>query len=88
VLQNPVGNALEFRAEAPPRVELSALRDSREWVVPVRDNGVGVDPGQASRILEMFSRGTGEVDGVGIGLAVCRRGDVLRNREARSPSGA
>jgi signal transduction histidine kinase len=73
VLQNLVGNALKFCGEAPPRVELSALRDSHEWVVTVRDNGVGVDPGQASRIFEMFARARGEAAGVGIGLAVCRR---------------
>jgi signal transduction histidine kinase len=73
VLQNLVGNALKFRGEAPPRVELSALRDKHEWVVTVRDNGVGVDPDQASRIFEMFARATTEVRGVGIGLAVCRR---------------
>jgi signal transduction histidine kinase len=73
VLQNLVGNALKFRGEAPPRVELSALRDSHEWVVTVRDNGVGVDPDQASRIFEMFSRANSEAEGVGIGLAVCRR---------------
>jgi signal transduction histidine kinase len=73
MLQNLVGNALKFRGEAPPRVELSALRDSHEWVVTVRDNGVGVDPDQASRIFEMFSRANSEAEGVGIGLAVCRR---------------
>jgi signal transduction histidine kinase len=73
VLQNLVGNALKFRGRAPPRVELSAVRDRQEWVVTVRDNGVGVDPGQASRIFEMFARGNSEADGVGIGLAVCRR---------------
>jgi signal transduction histidine kinase len=73
VLQNLVGNALKFRGKAPPRVELSALRDSHEWVVTVRDNGVGVDPRQASRIFEMFCRANGETEGIGIGLAVCRR---------------
>jgi signal transduction histidine kinase len=73
VLQNLLGNAIRFRGEAPLRVELSALRDSREWVVTVRDNGVGVDPAQASRIFEMFSRASERTDGVGIGLAVCRR---------------
>ena len=73
VLQNLIANALKFHADAPPRVELSALRDSQEWVVTVRDNGVGVEPEQASRIFGMFSRGDLEADGVGIGLAVCRR---------------
>jgi signal transduction histidine kinase len=73
VLQNLVGNAVKFRDEAPLRVELSALRDSREWVVTVRDNGVGVDPDQASRIFGMFSRADAGTEGAGIGLAVCRR---------------
>jgi signal transduction histidine kinase len=74
VLQNLVGNALKFRSQAPPRIELSALRDNQEWVVTVRDNGVGVDLDQASRIFEMFSRATREAEGAGIGfLAVCRR---------------
>ena len=73
VLQNLVGNAVKFRGEAPLRVGLSALRDSQEWVVTVRDNGRGVDPDQASRIFGMFSRADGETEGVGIGLAVCRR---------------
>jgi signal transduction histidine kinase len=73
VLQNLLGNALKFRGEAPPRVEVSALRDSREWVVTVRDNGIGVSPDLAGRIFAMFSRANQEVAGVGIGLAVCRR---------------
>ena len=73
VFQNLVGNALKFRAEAPPRVEISAFRGAQEWVLTVRDNGLGVDPGEASRIFGMFSRLDPGVDGLGIGLAVCRR---------------
>jgi signal transduction histidine kinase len=73
VLQNLVGNAVKFRAQAPLRIEVSALRDSQEWVVTVRDNGLGVDADQASRIFGMFERANREVDGVGIGLAVSRR---------------
>jgi signal transduction histidine kinase len=73
LLQNLVGNAIKFRGAQPPRVEVSALRDSAEWVVTVRDNGVGVDPDQATRIFGMFSRVDPKADGVGIGLAICRR---------------
>jgi signal transduction histidine kinase len=73
VLQNLVGNAVKFRGEAPLRVRVSALRDSQEWVVTVRDNGIGVDPHQMSRIFGMFSRADAGTEGAGIGLAVCRR---------------
>jgi signal transduction histidine kinase len=73
LLQNLVGNALKFRGADPPRVELTAQRDSEEWVVTVSDNGVGVPPNQASRIFGMFARGNAGAEGTGIGLAVCRR---------------
>ena len=73
VLQNLIGNALKFRGTEPLLVDLSALRGSHEWVVTVRDNGLGVDSKDASRIFGMFSRANGETDGTGIGLAVCRR---------------
>jgi signal transduction histidine kinase len=73
LLQNLVGNAIKFRGEAPPRVEVSALEGSEGWVVTVRDNGVGVDPDQTSRIFGMFARLDGDTEGTGIGLAVCRR---------------
>jgi signal transduction histidine kinase len=73
VLQNLVGNAVKFRAEAPPRVEVSALQGNEGWVVTVRDNGVGVNPDHASRIFGMFARVNGDTEGTGIGLAVCRR---------------
>jgi two-component system, chemotaxis family, sensor kinase Cph1 len=73
VLQNLLGNAVKYRGAAPLRIEVSALRDSREWVVTVRDNGLGIDPDQTSRIFGMFTRANQKVEGVGIGLAVCRR---------------
>jgi signal transduction histidine kinase len=73
VLQNLVGNAIKFRGPEPPLVELSAARGREEWVVSVRDNGVGVDPEEASRIFGMFSRAHPDAEGMGIGLAVCRR---------------
>ena len=73
VFQNLVGNAIKFRAEAPPLIDVSARRGSEEWIVTVRDNGVGVAHEHGSRIFGIFSRVNGAVEGLGIGLAVCRR---------------
>ena len=73
VMQNLVGNALKFRGEDPPRVEVVAERGREEWVVTVQDNGIGIDRENARRIFAMFSRVERRVEGSGIGLAVCRR---------------
>ena len=73
VFQNLVGNALRFRSDDPPRIEVSATEGRSEWVVSVRDNGIGVDREHARRIFAMFSRINRRGEGNGIGLAVCRR---------------
>jgi signal transduction histidine kinase len=73
VLQNLVANAVKFRSERPLRIEVSSQRGSREWVVSVRDNGIGIRREDAGYVFDMFSRVTPNVDGTGIGLAICRR---------------
>jgi signal transduction histidine kinase len=73
VLQNLIQNALKFRGEDAPRIRVRAELESREWVVTVVDNGIGVAPEHASRVFDMFSRVGPSSDGAGIGLAVCRR---------------
>jgi signal transduction histidine kinase/CHASE3 domain sensor protein len=83
LLQNLVGNAIKFRGEAPPRIEVSAeLRDGAgvagqhgAWLFSVRDNGIGIAPEYRERVFVLFQRlhGRDEYSGTGIGLAVCKR---------------
>ncbi|HYO16224.1 MAG TPA: ATP-binding protein [Thermoanaerobaculia bacterium] len=73
VFQNLLANALKFRGEEPPRIQVSARRNGREWVFSVRDDGLGLDPAEAETIFSMFTRLHPEIPGSGIGLALCRR---------------
>jgi PAS domain S-box-containing protein len=75
LFQNLVGNAIKYVAEGPPRVHVSAERDAEGWRFSVSDNGIGIDPGDAEKIFEMFERlhAAEEYAGTGIGLAVCKR---------------
>jgi two-component system CheB/CheR fusion protein len=74
LLQNLIGNSIKYRGAEPPRIHLSARDAGPEWIVSVRDNGIGIDPKFTDYIFTIFKRLHGrEYPGTGIGLAVCKR---------------
>ena len=74
VLQNLLGNAAKFRApERAPEVHISARHVQRAWRIEITDNGRGVPVGDRTRVFEPLARVDSSVDGLGIGLATCRR---------------
>jgi PAS domain S-box-containing protein len=75
VFQNLIGNALKFRREVPPRISISAERDGKLWRFAVRDNGIGIEAMNRTRIFDVFQRlhSRNEYPGTGIGLAICKK---------------
>jgi PAS domain S-box-containing protein len=75
LFQNLIGNGIKFRAQDPPRVDVTAERQDGSWVFRVSDNGIGIDPRHAERIFSVFKRlhGRDEYPGSGIGLSICKR---------------
>ncbi|WP_320443097.1 MEDS domain-containing protein [Halosolutus halophilus] len=69
-------SSAERSSEHGPREDGTAAEDDgAEWIVSVRDEGIGIDPDDQDRIFEVFQRlhTHGEYDGTGIGLALCER---------------
>lgn len=76
VVINLLANALKYsRPSALPRIEIWAEEHAGEWVILVRDNGVGFDPRYAGRLFGVFQRlhHENEFEGTGVGLANVRR---------------
>jgi len=75
LFQNLIANALKYHAnERPPQIDVSSERRGRQWIISVKDNGIGIAPEYHDRIFGVFKRLHGpDVPGTGIGLAICKR---------------
>ncbi|MCB9741475.1 MAG: HAMP domain-containing histidine kinase [Alphaproteobacteria bacterium] len=76
VLFNLVSNAIKYRGEAPPIIEVRGEQRGDGMVeVRVSDQGPGIPPDKAEEVFTMFTRlePEGPIPGTGIGLALCRR---------------
>ncbi len=75
LFQNLIDNALKYRGEDPPRVQIEADRAGGEWVFCFRDNGRGMPREDWERVFRIFTRleSGREVAGSGLGLAICHR---------------
>jgi PAS domain S-box-containing protein len=76
LFQNLISNSVKYRHPGrPPQVHISAEQKGDEWIVSIRDNGIGFDPKDATVIFAPFKRlhSAEEYPGTGVGLAICWR---------------
>lgn len=73
---NLIGNAFKYtRGRSPARIEISSSGNDREWIVAVKDNGVGFEMKYADKLFGVFQRlhSAKDYEGTGIGLANVQR---------------
>ncbi len=74
LFQNLLGNAIKFRGEETPRIQVAATRKDETWQFAVEDNGIGIDPEHRDRVFQVFQQVHGkDFSGTGIGLAICKK---------------
>ena len=73
VFENLLRNALIHRGRTAPHIDISAVRETEEWLFSVHDNGPGVGATSLQKMFLPFERLQGsERPGPGLGLAICR----------------
>ena len=71
---NLITNSVKYTAAARPVVQVRFLSTSDDLIIEVDDNGPGIPASESERIFQPLERGRSaqDIDGHGLGLAVCR----------------
>lgn len=96
VLTNLLSNALKFAAPGQGRIEVSCIKEKKQVVVRVSDNGTGIPNEDLPYIFDKFyqsrNQNTQKPKGSGLGLAICKQ--IIEKHEGqiwaenRTPQGA
>jgi PAS domain S-box-containing protein len=74
LFQNLISNAVKYRGEDPVKIHVSAERRGLDWVIRIKDNGLGIALENQARVFLPFIRlANRDVPGTGLGLAVCKK---------------
>ncbi len=75
LLQNLISNGVKFKGDRDPIVIIDGEQRNNDYVISVKDNGIGISDENKKKVFEMFKRlhTRDEYEGTGIGLATCKR---------------
>ncbi len=73
VLYNLISNAIKFKGDESPVINVSTNRQRDNIVLTVQDNGRGIAENEMGKIFEMYGRLNRDVEGHGIGLYLAKK---------------
>ena len=75
LFMNLINNALKYRGEKDPEIEVGYTEEKELFRFYVQDNGIGIKPEDFDKIFILFQRlhAKSQYSGTGIGLALCKK---------------
>lgn len=70
VLLDLLDNALAFRGPGPAHIRIWAERAGGDWIISVRDNGLGLTPREAARVFSLFEAAAARKTAAGLRLSL------------------
>ena len=75
LMQNLISNAIKFNKEKQTEIIVQGEQTDTEWIISVKDNGIGIESEYFEKIFIVFQRlhRKDEYPGTGIGLSICKK---------------
>ena len=73
LFQNLISNSMKF-SDRPPRIFINGKMQGEEWLISLKDNGIGMKTEYSDKIFRLFQRlsRSPQYEGTGIGLSICK----------------
>jgi signal transduction histidine kinase len=74
IFENLISNAIKFSSTA-PLIEISSKPDEENYIISVKDNGIGIPEKYFDQIFNKFQRlhSKDKYPGTGLGLSICKK---------------
>lgn len=75
ILKNIIENGIKYNEAEKPKIEISFSENTADYVIRIKDNGIGIEPEYHEHIFKMFKRlhTREKYKGSGLGLAICQK---------------
>jgi signal transduction histidine kinase len=75
VFRNIISNSIKYHSIETPKIDITATKESNQYLFAIKDNGIGMSPEHLGRIFTIFQRlhTKDEYEGTGIGLAIAQK---------------
>ena len=75
LFQNLVHNSIKFRGATNPSIVIEYSNSPQKHMISIMDNGIGIAENNRQQVFQLFGRlhTIDQYDGLGMGLAICKK---------------
>jgi two-component system CheB/CheR fusion protein len=73
IVYNLISNAIKFKRDEPLVIKIRTVKDGKNTILAVEDNGQGIPQKSLDKIFEMYGRLRQDIEGSGIGLYLAKK---------------
>ncbi|MEO7047336.1 MAG: HAMP domain-containing sensor histidine kinase, partial [Ferruginibacter sp.] len=73
ILFNLIANAIKFKSDRPPVINIRSTQEGDNVVLSVQDNGIGISKTDLNKVFDLYGRLHHDIEGQGIGLYLANK---------------
>ncbi|HUZ57148.1 MAG TPA: ATP-binding protein [Hanamia sp.] len=73
ILYNIISNAIKFKGDKPPVINIHSTKEGDNIILSVNDNGIGLSKAGLNKVFDLYGRLHHDIEGQGIGLYLAKK---------------